>query len=60
MGATHNLIWVDFPIFYQGNATLIHERQLFFLHMILMDSNSGHAMCLGHSVEVIASGAKRL
>ena len=60
MGATHNPIWVDFPIFYQVNATLIHEHQLFFLHMILMDSNSGHAMCLGHSVEVIATGAKRL
>ncbi|MDS9948014.1 MAG: Xaa-Pro peptidase family protein, partial [Planktomarina sp.] len=60
MGATYNPIWVDFPMFYEGNATLMHERQVFFLHMILMDSNSGHAMCLGHSVEVIASGAKRL
>ena len=60
MDATYNPIWVDFSMFYKGNATLMHERQVFFLHMILMDSDSGHAMCLGHSVEVIASGAKRL
>ena len=60
MGAIYNPIWVDFPMFYENNPRLMRERQVFFLHMILMDSDSGLAMCLGHSVEVTAQGAKRL
>ncbi len=60
MGAIYNPIWVDFPMFYSGNPTIMRERQVFFLHMILMDDQSGHAMCVGHSVEVTANGAKRL
>jgi len=60
MGAIYNPIWVDFPMFCEGNPTLMRESQVFFLHMILMDSDAGLAMCLGHSVEVTAHGAKRL
>ena len=60
MGAIYNPIWVDFPMFYQGNPLLMRERQVFFLHMIMMDDVTGHACCLGHSVEVTAQGAKRL
>ena len=60
MGAIYNPIWVDFPMFYEGNPTVMRESQVFFLHMILMDSDAGLAMCLGHSVEVTAHGAKRL
>ena len=33
---------------------------VFFLHMILMDSDSGLAMCWGHSVLVTDSGIERL
>ena len=58
MGAIYNPIWADFPMFYENNPRLMRERQVFFLHMILMDSDSGLAMCLGHSVEVTAQGAK--
>ncbi|MFT5272907.1 MAG: Xaa-Pro dipeptidase, partial [bacterium] len=32
----------------------------FFLHMILMDSKAGLAMCLGHSVLVTDGGLERL
>ena len=60
MGAVYNPIWVDFPMFYEGNPTLIQAGQVFFLHMILMDSDAGHAMCLGHSVLVTESGVERL
>ena len=38
----------------------MRERQVFFLHMILMDNDTDLAMCLGHSVEVSAQGAKHL
>jgi Xaa-Pro dipeptidase len=60
MGAIYNPIWVDFLMFYENNPRPMHERQVFFLHMILMDSDSGLAMYLGHSVEVTAQGANRL
>jgi Xaa-Pro dipeptidase len=33
---------------------------VFFLHMILMDSDAGLAMCWGHSVLVKPDGVERL
>ena len=60
MGAVFNPIWVDFPMFYEGNPLKIRESQVFFLHMILMDSDAGEAMCVGHSVLVGANGIERL
>ena len=36
------------------------QHVVYFLHMILMDDESGHAMCLGHSVLNTAQGAERL
>lgn len=60
MGAVYNPIWVDFPMFYEGNPLIMQEGQVFFLHMILMDSEAGEAMTLGHSVLVKADGIERL
>jgi len=60
MGAIYNPIWVDFPMFYQGNPTPMEQGNVFFLHMILMDSQAGLAMCWGHSVLVTATGVERL
>ena len=60
MGAVFNPIWVDFPMFYEGNPLIMQENQVFFLHMVLMDSDSGHAMTLGHSVLVTETGCERL
>ncbi len=60
MGAVFNPIWVDFPMFYQGNPLIMQQGQVFFLHMILMDSDAGEAMTLGHSVLVGALGIERL
>ena len=60
MGAIYNPIWVDFPMFYQGNPQLMEAGNVFFLHMILMDSEAGLAMCWGHSVLVTESGVERL
>ena len=60
MGAVYTPIWVDFPMFYEGNPLEMIENQVFFLHMILMDSDAGHAMCLGHSVLVTKDGCERL
>lgn len=60
MGAVYNPIWVDFPMFYEGNPLAMQAGQVFFLHMILMDSDAGLAMCLGHSVLVTPTGVERL
>ncbi len=60
MGAIYNPIWVDFPMFYSGNPLPMLVGQVFFMHMILMDSESGYAMCWGHSVLVGDAGVERL
>lgn len=60
MGAVFNPIWVDFPMFYAGNSLVMNAGNVYFLHMILMDSNEGLAMCWGHSVLVKDDGVERL
>ncbi len=60
MGAIYNPIWVDFPMFYENNPLVMNAGNVFFLHMILMDSETGHAMCWGHSVLVKDGGVERL
>ena len=60
MGAVYNPIWVDFPMFYEGNPLIMQAGQVFFLHMILMDSDADLAMCWGHSVLVTETGVERL
>ena len=60
MGAVYNPIWVDFPMFYEGNPLTMRSGNVFFLHMILMDSENGLAMCWGHSVLVTDDGVERL
>ncbi len=60
MGAVFNPIWVDFPMFYKNNPLIMNAGNVYFLHMILMDSDNGHAMCWGHSVLVKENGVERL
>lgn len=60
MGAIYNPIWVDFPMFYHGNPLIMEEGNVFFLHMILNDSEAGLAMSYGHSVLVKPDGVERL
>jgi Xaa-Pro dipeptidase len=47
-------------MFYHGNPVQAQPNMVFFLHMILMDSDSGHAMCFGHTVAVTESGCEVL
>lgn len=60
MGAVYNPIWVDFPMFYQGNTLPMESGNVYFLHMILMDSDAELAMCVGHCVLVTENGVERL
>jgi Xaa-Pro dipeptidase len=60
LGTTFAPNWMDWPMFYHDNPILAEPNMVFFLHMILMDSNSGNAMCFGHTVMVNNSGCKAL
>jgi Xaa-Pro dipeptidase len=60
MGATFAPNWMDWPMFFHGNPVLARPDMAFFLHMILMDSEGGYAMALGHSVRVTDVGCERL
>ncbi len=60
LGATFAPNWMDWPMFYHGNPIPAEPNMVFFLHMILMDSESGHAMCPGHTVLVTETGCEVL
>jgi Xaa-Pro dipeptidase len=49
LGAKFTPSWMDFPMFFAGNPVKLARNQVFFLHMILMDSDSGHAFSLGRT-----------
>ena len=49
LGARFTPSWMDPQMFYAGNDTPILPDMVLFAHMILMDSDSGTAMCLGRT-----------
>lgn len=57
LGAVYAPCWMDWPMFYTGNPVVIGEGMVFFLHMIVMDSDAGQAMTLGRSSMVDSQGA---
>ena len=59
-GTTFAPNWMDWPMFYSGNPVVIQAGMVFFLHMILMDSDNGFAMCPGWTVEVTENGCVSL
>lgn len=60
MGAVYAPIWVDWPMLYHGNPLTFAVNQVYFLHMILLDTDTRRAMTLGHSVLVTETGVERL
>ncbi|MDX7953173.1 Xaa-Pro peptidase family protein [Lichenihabitans sp. Uapishka_5] len=60
LGAKFTPSWMDPPMFYARNPFVIAENQVFFAHMILMDSETGTAMCLGRTSLVTSTGAEPL
>ncbi len=60
LGTTFAPNWMDWPMFYHGNPVLAEPNMVFFLHMILMDSQAQQAMCFGHTVVVTETGCRPL
>lgn len=60
MGAVYAPIWVDWPMLYHGNPLTFAPNQVYFLHMIILDTGAHQAMTLGHSILVTETGTERL
>ena len=60
LGATYAPNWMDWPMFYAGNPVLIEPGQVFFLHMIVFDSENGLPACIGRTSIVGPSAAEPL
>lgn len=60
LGTTFAPNWMDWPMFYAGNPVPAEPGMVFFLHMILMDSERGIAMCPGQTAIVTETGAEVL
>jgi len=60
LGSTFSPNWMDWPMLYTGNPYVIQPGNVFFMHMILMDSDSNLAMNLGETYLVTENGNERL
>ena len=60
LGSTFSPNWMDWPMLYTGNPVVIKPGMVFFMHMILMDSENQLAMNLGETYLVTKSGNERL
>ena len=54
LGAKFAPSWMDWPMFYENNDWVLQPNMVMFAHMILMDSVSGTAMCLGRTYLITA------
>ena len=60
LGTTYAPNWMDWPMFFTGNPIVVAPNMVFFLHMIVMDSDAGQAMTLGRTVLVTETGCEPL
>jgi Xaa-Pro dipeptidase len=67
MGATYPPTWMDWPMVFAGEPQVLAPNMVFFLHMILLDSETGLSMSLGEtaiitetSCEPISHAPRRL
>ena len=60
LGATFSPNWMDWPMLYLNNPIYLVENQIFFLHMILMHSETKTAMNIGETYIVKKNSCERL
>ena len=60
LGATFSPNWMDWPMIYANNPYVIEPGNVFFMHMILMDSDNKLAMNLGETYLLTQNGNERL
>jgi Xaa-Pro dipeptidase len=60
LGARFTPSWMDMPMFYAGNPVTVQPGMVLFAHMIIMDSESNTALCLGRTSLIGQDGAQPL
>ena len=60
LGATYAPSWMDWPMCFHGNPVEVGPGMVFFLHMILADSEIGLAMTLGRTSLITERGPEPL
>lgn len=60
LGTAYAPTWMDWPMLYHGNPLIAEPNMIFFMHMIFVNSETEHAMTLGHTVRVTEDGCERL
>jgi len=60
LGTTFAPNWMDWPMLYTGNQFVFKPGMIFFMHMILMDSDNQLAMNIGETYILTKSGNERL
>jgi len=60
LGATYAPTWMDWPMLYARNPVEAAPDMIFFIHIILANSDTQRAMTLGQTVRVTESGCERL
>ncbi|MCY4394099.1 MAG: Xaa-Pro peptidase family protein [Rhodospirillaceae bacterium] len=56
LGATFAPNWMDWPMFFHGNRVEAAPGMVFFIHIIIFDSEAGLAMTTGQTVAVTETG----
>ncbi len=56
MGAAWPPTWMEQPLIFEGNPTVLQENMTFFTHMILNDRRTGLSMAVGEQA-IITNGA---
>lgn len=60
LGTVYAPCWMDWPMFFADNPLEVAPGMVFFLHMILMDSDAGLAMTLGRTSLITPGDAEPL
>ena len=60
LGTVYAPCWMDWPMFFAGNPVALAPGMVFFLHMILADSETGLAMTLGRTALITERGPEPL
>jgi Xaa-Pro dipeptidase len=60
LGTTYAPSWMDWPMFFHGNPVEVGPGMVFFLHMVVFDSQAGLAMTLGRTSLITERGPEPL
>jgi len=60
LGTTFAPNWMDWPMIYAGNPIVLEPGMVFFLHMVIFDSDAGIPASVGRTSLVTEIGAEPL